>query len=149
MKRLVSGSSILLVTALMFTLSFGCGEGTEGDTGYAEPAQMETTDGTCSAITARSLGAAQQCFLSRECEFGSAECNVAFGTLEELFSDPYCGPAILLDELNGLPSGNPVTMPEGSSRPGEQKHLGLVICTVLSDCGACPVLPAGFCAGAC
>ncbi len=149
MKRLVSGSSILLVTALMFTLSFGCGETTEGDTGSTELAQGQTTDGTCSAITARSLGTAQQCFLSRECEFGSAECNEAFGVLEELFNDPHCGPAILLDELNGLPSGNPVTMPEGSSRPGEQKHIGLVICTVLSDCGACPALPAGFCAGVC
>ena len=149
MKILLSGSSILLVTALMFTLSFGCGETTEGDTGYAELAEMQTTDGTCSAITARSLGTAQQCFRSRECEFGSTECDEAFGVLEELFEDEHCGPAILLGELNGLPSGNPTTMPEGSSRPGEQKHIGLVLCTVLSDCGACPFLSPGLCPGIC
>jgi hypothetical protein len=145
MKRLVSGSSILLVTALMFTLSFGCGEGTEGDTGYAELAEMQTTDGTCNAMVATVIGTAQQCFRSRECEFGSAECNLALSVLDELFGDEYCGPAALNDELNGFPTGNPITMPDGSPQPGEQKHLGLVFCTVIRDCEACPFLPTGFC----
>lgn len=148
MKRLVSGSSMLLLTALMFTLSFGCGEGTEGDTGYAAPGQRQTTDGTCNAITARAMGTAQACFRSG-CQPGSPECGVALSVLDELFNDPYCGPAILNDELNGFPTGNPITMPDGSSRPGESKHLQLVLCSAISDCGACPFLPPGFCPELC
>jgi hypothetical protein len=149
MKRFVLGSSILPLTALMFTLSFGCGEGTEGDTGYAAPAQMQTTDGTCNAIVAKVMGTAQECFRSRECESGSAECNLALSVLGELFGDDYCGPAILNDELNGFPTGNPITMPDGSSRPGDPKHLQVVFCTAISDCGACPALPPGFCPELC
>lgn len=147
MKKLVLGSSILLVSAL--TLSFGCGEGTEGDTGYSAAEQMQTTDGTCNAIAARALRVAQECFRSGECENGTAQCDVAFSVLTELFSDPYCGPAILSDELNGFPTGNPVTMPDGSSSPGEPKHLQLVFCTAIADCGACPYLPPGYCPGIC
>ena len=149
MKRLVSGSSILLVTALMFTLSFGCGEGTEGDTGYAELAQRQTTDGTCNAMVATVIGTAQKCFRSGECGPGSAECNLALSVLGELFGDEYCGPLISEDALNGFPTGNPINMPDGSSQPGEAKHMQVVFCTVVSDCGACPALPAGFCADAC
>jgi hypothetical protein len=92
---------------------------------------------------------AQECYRSRECEFGSPQCNEAFDVLGELFDDDYCGPAMLNDELNGLPTGNPVNMPDNSSRPGEQKHLGLVFCTAISDCGACPALPPGFCPEQC
>jgi hypothetical protein len=149
MKILLSGSFTLLVTALMVTLAFGCGEGTEGDTGSAELAQMETNDGTCNSIVARSLGTAQECFRSRECEPGSAECNEALGVLGELFGDDYCGPAILNDELNGFPTGNPIVMPDGSSLPGEPKHLQAVLCTAILDCGACAALPPGFCGGVC
>ena len=58
MKILLSGSFIALVTALMVTLSFGCGEGIEGDTG-SQSAQL--TKGQCNAIVARSLGLSQQC----------------------------------------------------------------------------------------
>ena len=148
MKRLVSGSFILLITAVMLTLSFGCGEGTEGDTGYSAPEQMQTTDGTCNAIAARAMRTAQQCFRSG-CEPGSAACDLALGVLTELFTDPYCGPAVLNDELNGLPSGNPADMPKGSARPGELKHIGAVLCSTISDCGACPVLPPGLCPGIC
>jgi hypothetical protein len=148
MKRFVLGSSILPLTALMFTLSFGCGEGTEGDTGYAAPAQMQTTDGTCNAIVARSLRVAQECF-SSGCEEGSAECAEAGAVLLEFFGNQECAAAAVTDELNGLPSGNPATMPEGSSRPGELKHIGVVICSAIDDCGACPALPPGFCPGIC
>jgi hypothetical protein len=149
MKKLISGSSILLVTALTLTLSFGCGEGTEGDTGYSAPEQMQTTDGTCNAIAARAMRTAQECFRSGQCEPGSAECDVALSVLGELFGDDYCAPAILNDELNGFPTGNPITMPDGSSRPGEPKHLQLVFCSAIADCGACPYLPPGFCPGIC
>jgi len=149
MNRLVSGSSILLVTALMFTLSLGCGEGTEGDTGYEVPELRQTTDGTCNAMVATVIGTAQKCFRSRECEQGSAECNLALSVLGELFEDEYCGPAILNDELNGFPTGNPINMPAGSSRPGEAKHMQAVFCTAISDCGACSQLPLGFCPGIC
>jgi hypothetical protein len=148
MKRLVSGSFILLVTALMFTLSFGCGEDAQSDTGYAAPAQMQTTDGTCNAIVATAIGTAQECFRSG-CEPGSSACELALGILTELFTDPYCGPAVLSDELNGFPSGNPVDMPAGSSKPGELKHMGVVICSAISDCGACAALPPGYCPGIC
>ena len=146
MKRLVSGSPILLMTAL--SLTFGCGEGTEGDTGYTAPAHMQTTDGTCNALAATSLGTAQECFRSG-CEPGTAECDLALNVLDELFNDPYCGPAILSDELNGFPVGNPTTMPDGSSRPGEPKHLQTVFCSAIADCGACPFLPPGYCPGIC
>ena len=149
MKRLVSGSSILLLTALMFTLSFGCGEGTEGDTGYTELEQRQTTDGTCNAMVAKVIGTAQKCFRTGECEAGSDECNLALGVLGELFGDDYCGPAALDDELNGFPTGNPINMPAGSSRPGEAKHMQAVFCTAISDCGACSQLPLGFCPGIC
>jgi len=100
----------------MLTLSFGCGEGTEGDTGYSAPEQMQTTDGTCNAIAARAMRTGQQCFRSGRCEPGSAECDVALSVLGELFGDEYCAPAILNDELNGFPTGNPIAMPDGSSR---------------------------------
>lgn len=149
MKRFVLGSSILPLTALMFTLSFGCGEGTEGDTGYEVTELRQTTDGTCNAMVATVIGTAQQCFRSRECEFGSAECNLALSVLDELFGDEYCGPAALADELNGFPTGNPINMPAGSSRPGEAKHMQVVFCTAISDCGACPFLPPGFCPDIC
>jgi hypothetical protein len=149
MKRLVSGSSILPLTALMFTLSFGCGETTEGDTGYAELAELQTTDGTCNAMVAKVIGTAQKCFRSRKCEFGSAECNLALSVLDELFNDPHCGPAILDDALNGFPTGNPISMPDGSSRPGEPKHMQVVFCSAISDCGACGALPPDFCPGIC
>ncbi len=148
MKKCMRASSALLATAMMVTLSFGCGEGTEGDTGYAAPAQMQTNDGACNSTVARNLSAAQECFRSG-CEPGSTECGVVLGVLGELLSDPYCGPALLGDELNGFPSGNPVDMPAGSSKPGELKHMGVVICSAISDCGACAALPPGYCPGIC
>ena len=147
MTRLVSGSFTLLVVGV-FALSFGCGEGTGDETGSAASAQMQTTDGTCNAIAATSLGTAQACFRSG-CEPGSAECDVALNVLGELFMDPYCGPAILNDELNGFPTGNPISMPDGSSRPGEPKHLQAVFCSAIDDCGYCGLLPTGFCPGIC
>ena len=145
MKKCISASSALLVTAMMVTLSFGCGEGIEGDTG-SQSAQLR--QGECNAIVAKSLRVAQKCFRSG-CEEGSAECLEAGAVLSEFFGNQECAAAAVADELNGLPSGNPATMPEGSSRPGELKHIGVVICSAISDCGACPGLPEGFCPGIC
>lgn len=145
MKRLLSGNSVLLMTALMLTLSFGCGEGIEGDTGSQSP---ELKQGECNALVARSMRVAQGCFRSG-CEEGSAECAEAGAVLIEFFGNQECAAGAVLDELNGLPSGNPATMPEGSSRPGELKHIGVVICTTIRDCGACGDLPEGFCPGVC
>jgi hypothetical protein len=128
---------------MMATLSFGCGEGNGGDTGYAEAAQRQTTDGTCNSTVAKNLRTAQQCFRAG-CEPESTECGVVLGVLTELITDDYCGPAILSDELNGFPSGNPVDTGEG-----ELKHMGVVICSAISDCEACVFLPEGFCPGIC
>lgn len=146
MKKCISASSALLVTAMMVTLSFGCGEGIEGDTGSQS---TELRQGECNAIVARSLRTAQKCFRSGECEPGTAECAEAGAVLMEFFGNQECAAAAVADELNGLPSGNPSTMPEGSSRPGELKHIGVVICSAILDCGACPALPPGFCPGIC
>lgn len=143
MKKCISASSVLLATAMMITLSFGCGEGTEGDTGYAEAAQRQTTDGTCNSTVARNLRTAQKCFRSG-CEPESTECRVVDDVLTELINDPYCGPAIFFDELNGFPSGNPVDTPEG-----ELKHMGVVICSAIRGCDLCGDLPLGFCPGIC
>lgn len=143
MKNYISASSALLAAAMMVTLSFGCGDGTGGDTGYAEAGQMQITDGTCNSTVARNLRIAQQCFRSG-CEPESTECGVVLGVLTELITDEYCGPAILNDELNGFPSGNPVDTAEG-----ELKHMGVVICSAISDCGGCVALPEGFCPGIC
>jgi len=144
MKKYISASPALLVTAMMVTLSFGCGDGTGGDTGYAEAGQTQTTDGTCNSAVARNLRIAQRCFRSG-CEPESTECGVVLGVLNELITDEeYCGPAILNDELNGFPTGNPVTTDED-----ELKHMGVVICSAISDCGGCMALPQGFCPGIC
>lgn len=143
MRKCISASSALLAAAMMVTLSFGCGEGIEGETGSQSAAQRQTTDGTCNSTVARNLRTAQQCFRSG-CEPESTECGVVLGVLGELLSDPYCGPAILGDELNGFPSGNPVDTSEG-----ELKHMGVVICSAISDCGGCVFLPEGFCPGIC
>ena len=148
MKRFVSASLTVVATAMMVTLSFGCGEGIEGDTGSAELAQRQTTDGTCNSIAAGALRTAQKCFRSGECEPGTPECNEARIILGEFFGNQVCAAAAFNDELNGLPSGNPVDN-DANSRPGGLKHIGIVICSAILDCGACPDLPQGFCPGFC
>jgi hypothetical protein len=142
MKNCISASSALVVTTMMVTLSFGCGEGTDGDTGYAAPAQMQTTDGTCNAIVARVLGTAQQCN-----KFGCSldECAELSAAFVEFFvANPDCGVAVVADELNGLP-GNASTQP-GGPNAGQAKHIGEVICGAIEQCGLCgPSQDAGIC----
>ncbi len=58
MKRFVSTSLTVVATALMVTLSFGCGEGVEGETGSQS---AELNNGQCNRIVAGSLGLSQQC----------------------------------------------------------------------------------------
>jgi hypothetical protein len=131
MKKCISASSALFVTAMMVTLSFGCGEGTDGDTGYAGLTQsMETTDGTCNAIVARSLGTAQHCI-----EFGcsESECIELSDTFVEFFTTPGCAGALTDGELNGLP-GNASTQP-GGPNAGDPKHIAEVICGAIEACG--------------
>jgi hypothetical protein len=141
---LTTSSALLAAAAIMLV---GCGEVGGGDTGSLGVEQRQTTDGTCNATAARTLRTAQACFRSG-CEPGTPECNLALSVLNELFSDPYCGPAMLSDELNGLPTGNPVDQPAGPNE-GDLKHIGIVFCSAISDCGACPALPEGFCPGIC
>ena len=138
MKRLVSGSSILLLTALMFTLSFGCGEGTEGDTGSAELAQSQTTNGTCNRTAARSMRAAQEC-VNSGCKPGSATCDDVAAAFTGFFGNPVCIAAFVNGESNGL-VGNASIQPAGPDA-GAGKHIGGVICDSVLQCGLCPFIP--------
>jgi hypothetical protein len=141
MKRLVSGSSILLLTALMFTLSFGCGEGTEGDTG-SQSAQL--TNGQCNAIVASSLGLSQQCN-----QFGCSadECLELLATLGEFFNPELnnCAELLVAGKLNGL-GGNALWQGDDPSA-GDPKHIQEVICGAAEACDpACPNVQAvGLC----
>jgi hypothetical protein len=115
---------------MMVTLSFGCGEGIEGETG-SQSAQL--TAGQCNAIVARILGTAQQCN-----KFGCsvAECTELSATFVEFFfANPDCGVAAGAGELNGLP-GNAGIQP-GGPNAGQAKHIGEVICGAIEECGFC------------
>ena len=94
MKKCISASSALLATAMMVTLSFGCGEGIEGETG-SQSAQLN--NGQCNRIAARSLGLSQQCG-----QFGcdTDQCAELVETFNEFFDN--CGEAFFAGELNGL-----------------------------------------------
>ena len=144
MKRLVSGSSILLLTALMFTLSFGCGEGIEGDTG-SQSAQL--IKGQCNAIVASSLRTAQEC-QRISCEPGSDQCDEALSTLTEFVTTEGCLAAFGAEELNGLP-GNASIQPAGPNA-GAAKHIGVVVCESVNDCELCgAALSFGICTETC
>jgi len=124
MKKCISASSALLVTAMMVTLSFGCGEGIEGDTG-SQSAQI--TKGQCNAIVARSLGLSQQCN-----KFGCSldECLELQGTFAEFFG--FCSDALIAGELNGLP-GNALWR-KGDPTLEDPKHIQEVICGAAEAC---------------
>ena len=126
MKKCISASSALLVTAMMVTLSFGCGEGIEGDTG-SQSAQL--TNGQCNAIVARSLGTAQQC---NKFGCGLEDCIELQDTFNEFFGSG-CGGPLGLGELNGLP-GNASTQPGRGPNAGGPKHIAEVICGAIEEC---------------
>ena len=136
MKKCISASSALLVTAMTVTLSFGCGEGIEGDTG-SQSAQL--TNGQCNAIVARSLGLSQQCN-----QFGCSadQCAELAATFNEFFDpDIDCAAALFAGELNGL-GGSALRGPDG-----KPKHIEEVICGAAEACDpTCPgVQSVGLC----
>jgi hypothetical protein len=140
MKKCISASSALLVTAMMVTLSFGCGEGIEGDTGSQS---AELTKGECNAIVARALGSAQECFRSG-CDAVSDECDDVRGAFGGFFGNEDCLAAFDAGDLNGLP-GNASQDPDTL----EAKHVGEVICSSVLQCGLCPVAPPTVCTDTC
>jgi len=129
MKKCISASSALLATAMMVTLSFGCGEGIEGETG-SQSAQL--TKGQCNAIVARSLGTAQQC---NKFGCGLEECIELSDTFNEFFGSG-CGTPLGSGDLNGLP-GNASTQPGRGPNAGGPKHIAEVICGAIEECGFC------------
>lgn len=140
MKRFVSASLTLVATTLMVTLSFGCGEGVEGETGSQS---AELSKGQCNAIVARSLGTAQECFRSG-CGLSSQECDEVRGVFGAFFGNGDCLTAFNDGDLNGLP-GNASIHP----RTGEAKHVGEVICSSVLQCGLCPGAPPTVCTETC
>ena len=130
MKKCISASSVLLATAMMVTLSFGCGEGIEGDTGSQT---AELSKGQCNAIVAGVIGTAQHCT-----RFGCSadECGELLDAFLEFFITPgECAVAAGDGELNGLP-GNAFTQP-GGPNAGDPKHIQEVICGAAGACGLC------------
>ena len=121
MKTLLSGSSILLVTAL---ISFGCGEGVETDSQSAE-----LNNGQCNAIVATSLGLSQQCSQS---DCSPEECAELQATFDEWV--PNCAADFLAGELDGLTGSALGT----SDDPGPIQE---VLCGANEACDpACPGL---------
>jgi hypothetical protein len=139
MKRFVSASLTLVATTLMVTLSFGCGEGIDGETGSQS---AELSEGQCNAIVATNLSAAQRCARG---ECGVEECTDVGGAFFEFFvNNPDCADFFAAGDVNGLP-GNASIHP----RTGEVKHIGEVICGSVVACGLCQGAPPGVCTGAC
>ncbi|MBT8450411.1 MAG: hypothetical protein KJO40_00450 [Deltaproteobacteria bacterium] len=139
MKKCISASSALLATAMMVTLSFGCGEGIEGETGSQS---AELNAGQCNAIIATDLQSAQRC---AQGQCGVAECtNVGGAFLDFFFNNPECGLSFGAGELNGLP-GNASVHPQ----TGESKHIQDVVCSSIVQCGLCPQASAVVCGVAC
>ncbi|MBW1758513.1 MAG: hypothetical protein JRJ80_20415 [Deltaproteobacteria bacterium] len=139
MKILLSGSFIALLTALMVTLAFGCGEGIEGETG-SQSAELNT--GQCNAIVATDLSSAQRCARG---ECGVDECTDVGGAfLEFFFLNPECAGFFETGDVNGLP-GNASIHPQ----TGEAKHIADVICDSVLACGLCPDAPPDVCTETC
>jgi hypothetical protein len=132
MKTFISTRPALFAAALVITLSFGCGDATEGEVGSSTLALA--TAGECNAIVANSLRTAQQC-QRISCEPGSDQCIEALDTLLEFVSTPGCLEAFGNEELNGLP-GNASIQPAGPNL-GAAKHISEVICGTVEDCGLC------------
>ena len=120
MERLLSRSSRLFSTALVFALLFACGEGVESETGSQSAG---VNNGRCVAIVATSLGLAQQCGQSacspEECAELQATFNAFFG------SD--CAGAFFAGELNGL-AGSALGVSD------DPKHIQEVICGAAEAC---------------
>jgi len=140
MKNFVSAGLTLVATTLMVTLSFGCGEGFEGETGSQS---AELTKGECNAIVGTALGTAQECFRSG-CGVLSQECDEVRGAFGAFFGNEDCFAAFVAGDLNGLP-GNASIHPD----TGEGKHLGDVICSSVVQCGLCPAAPPTVCVDDC
>jgi hypothetical protein len=139
MKTLLSGNFILLATAMMVTLSFGCGEGIEGETGSQS---AELSKGKCNAIIATNLSSAQRCARG---QCGGAECSDVVGAFVDFFfNNPECADFFGDGDLNGLP-GNASVHPQ----TGEGKHIGDVVCGSVVQCGLCPQASAVVCGDAC
>ena len=139
MKKCISASSALLAAAMMVTLSFGCGETGDTDSGYSGLTAEQSkgnSKGTCNSIVARSLGTAQQCN-KFGCEQDGLECGELSDTFVEFFFSPAnCGAALGMGELNGLP-GNASTQPGRGPNAGGPKHIAEVICGAIEECGTC------------
>ena len=127
MKKCISASSALLVTAMMVTLSFGCGEGIEGETGSQA---AELSKGQCNAIVARSLGLSQQCSQSACSPDECVELQATFG---EFFNPELnCAELLFAGELNGL-GGNALWQGDDPSAR-DPKHIQEVICGAAEAC---------------
>ena len=145
MKTFISTRPALFAAALVITLSFGCGDATEGEAGSSTLAQA--TAGECNAIVANSLRTAQEC-QRISCEPGSDQCIEALDTLMEFVLTPGCFEAFGNEDLNGLP-GNAATQPAGPNA-GAAKHIAVVVCGAVEDCELCPAaLSFGICGGTC
>lgn len=139
MKTFLSGSFILLATALMVTLSFGCGEGIEGETGSQS---AELSVGQCNAIVATNLRSAQRC---AQGTCGVEECTNVTGAFVDFFiNNPECAGFFATGDINGLPENASI-----HPRTGEGKHIGDVVCSSIVQCGLCPQASAVVCGDAC
>jgi hypothetical protein len=144
MKTLISTRPAFFTAALVITLSFGCGEGIEGETGSQS---AELINGQCNAIVASSLRTAQEC-QRISCEPGSDQCMEALDTLTEFAFTPGCLAAFGDGELNGLP-GNASIQPAGPNAEAA-KHIGVVVCEAVDDCNLCEAaLSFGICTETC
>jgi len=143
MKKCISASSALLVTAMMVTLSFGCGETADSDSGYSELAAEQSkgnSKGTCNAIVARVLGTAQQCNkfgCSSPSPEESPECAELDAAFIEFFATEGCPEALGAGELNGLPGNASSTRPGRGPNAGQAKHIADVICGAIEECEGC------------
>jgi len=133
MKKCISASSALLATAMMVTLSFGCGEGIEGDTGSQS---AELNNGQCNRIVANAIGTSQQCG-NQGCS--ADECVELALVFEEWAAS--CVGDFLGGNLNGL-AGSAAIQPNGDPGPIQE-----VICRASFSCdGDCSELQAiGLC----
>jgi hypothetical protein len=139
MKSFLSASLTLVATTLMLTLSFGCGEGVEGETGSQA---AELSKGQCNAIVATNLRAAQRCARG---ECGVDECTDVGGAFFEFFvSNPECAAFFDTSDVNGLPENASI-----HPQTGALKHIGEVICGSVVACGLCEGAPPNVCTGPC
>ena len=136
MKKYISASSALLAAAAVMFV--GCGEAGGGDTGSVGLEQMQTTGGTCNAIVATALGAAQECFRS-ECEPGDAACDDVTAAFTGFLGNAVCAAA--LGGLNGL-TGSAATHPAPQGpNAGTSKQSARWSAAVLLSVGSARVYP--------